>query len=90
MSKRKAKIAEKKRLICIRWLDHTSKDDWIEEKNLQEECGVAEMLSVGWLVCEDERAYYLAGTLATKDKSVGDSRCILKGAVVKVLDIDHE
>lgn len=97
MAKRKASTPSKwaksdthKRLICIRWRDHTSLDDWIAEKEIVEKLFAHEMLSVGFLIDENAEAYYIAGTLDAMSENIGDSRCILKGTVVKVIDIGHE
>lgn len=90
MAKKKGLSREQRRLVCVRWADHTSKDDCFEFKDIDEELTPAIMLTVGWLVKEDSEAYYLAGTTCMTDGTIGDARCILKGTVKKIIDIGHE
>lgn len=81
-------MTEHKRLVMVKWKDHTSLDNWVKAKDVKKLLTPAIIVSVGWLLEEDDECYYLFGSHNTEDGDVGDSRAILKGTVVEVRGID--
>jgi hypothetical protein len=49
-------------LVCIDWKDATTHNDWLDIKDLQKEVGVYTTLTVGFLLKEDDEAFYIAST----------------------------
>jgi hypothetical protein len=65
------------------WDDAASHDEtWIKPEELS---GPERVVTRGWLVREDDKAIYIAGSIAfegTKDDTVGNTMMIPKGMIV--------
>ena len=49
-------------LVEIRWHDATTHNMWVDIADLKKEVGIDATVTVGFLVKEDEDAYYIAST----------------------------
>ena len=50
-------------LVWVEWLDATTHNMWVEIADIQKEVSVDLTTTVGFLVMEDEQAYYIASTV---------------------------
>lgn len=50
-------------LVEILWLDATTHNQWIDIEDIQKEVGVDLTTTIGFLVKEDNTAYYVASTI---------------------------
>lgn len=77
--------------VAVWWDDHTSQDDWQTVSGLS--LTEAKILSVGFLVKEDEKRLWLAGGLNVEKDEDGctNLQCILKSTVTarKTIKVPH-
>jgi hypothetical protein len=50
-------------LVFIQWHDATTHNEWVDIADLKKEIGVLPTTTVGFLVKEDDEAYYIASTV---------------------------
>jgi hypothetical protein len=69
-------------LILIVWDDHTSLDDWVDLKDMDEMLRKATIHSIGWLIKEDDVSYTIAAGIELETGCTTSLQYILKGTVV--------
>ena len=79
-------------LVVIKWLDHTSNDDWVTLKELPHILEEGANVSVGYLIKEDENAYIIMMTIPADiehSEATGSMAMrILKGTVCSYRQIN--
>ena len=77
-------------LVYIRWLDHMTDDEWRSPDNVLKDPPT--LLTVGWVVYEDERVVTLAQCVDPKHKDFSMQFLILKSCIVErcaIKEIPH-
>jgi hypothetical protein len=68
-------------LVCVEWEDHKTTEGWTRDMDLTPPA----VLSIGWLLMEDEKAILIAACLPTmqEDKEIGNTQLIIKSCILK-------
>lgn len=79
-------LEEKYDMVIVRWLDHTGDSAWLNMKQI-EDAKPAEVVTVGWIILEDDKYIKIADSLVD-DGTYGGMSLILKECVIDITELD--